>query len=1136
MSSELLKEIDSLSPEQRELLERLAKEEGLTVSGPAPLTIPRRSQADGLPLSFAQQRLWFLDQLRPGGTDYNLPGALRLKGPLDVGALARSTNEIVRRHESLRTTFRSVEGEPVQVISPHVPVEVALVDHSGLPEDAREAEAMGLAREEAARPFDLAEGPLVRVSLIRLGDADHLLLFTMHHIISDGWSFGVLVRELTAIYEAYSSGRTSPLPELPIQYADYAVWQREWLRGDALEAQLSYWRSRLEGAPPSLELPTDFPRPDTQLTAGAAQSITLSAALVASLKALGRREGATLYMVLLAGFKLLLSRYTNQTDVVVGTPIAGRRETQLEDLIGFFVNTLVLRTDLSGDPTFTELVARVRETCVGAYAHQDVPFERLVEELQPERSLSRTPLFQVMFVLQNAPQADLRLPGLTVETLAAEIDSTKFDLSFSATESNGQLFCRLNYKTALFEAATPARMLANFEVLLRAAIANPEARAAALPYLTESEEHRLLREWNETFRQYPHEDCVHELFERQAARTPDAVAVRFEEERLTYAELNALAERLAHRLRVMGVGQETFVGLLMQRTPRMLVGLLAILKAGGAYVPLDPSWPKEWLALILADARAPVLLTERDLAEGVRDCDTHLVLLDSEGPKVEEGDKEDGADVDHNKGADEMLGDGVRTARVRPENPAYVIYTSGSTGRPKGVVVEHRQIVNYVRAIVERVRLEPEMSFAMVQPLTVDSSQTVIFPAFFVGGTVHLISRERATDPTALADYFERESIDCLKIAPSHLAALQTGARSEQLMPRRRLVIGGEASRREWVEGLARLVSDCVVFNHYGPTEATVGMLTYKVHAEEAPRPTHVLPMGLPLANTKAYVLDTHMHPVAVGVSGELYIGGECVARGYLSRPGTTAEKFVPDPYSSEPGARLYKTGDVVRRLSDGNLLFIGRDDQQVKIRGFRIELGEIEATLRQHARVSGAVVIAREEAGGDRRLVGYVVPSEPGHVEGLREELREYLREKLPDYMTPSALVVLDSLPLSAHGKLDVRRLPAPDAASAQLEEYVAPRNEAELQLACIWEELLGVQPVSVKDNFFDLGGHSLLATQLVSHIRRTLNVELPLRAVFEAPTVEGQAERIEALRWAAQAFEPATEGSAGDWEVGEI
>jgi amino acid adenylation domain-containing protein len=765
----------------------------------------------------------------------------------------------------------------------------------------------------------------------------------------------------------------------------------------------------------------------------------------------------------------------------------------VEGLIGFFVNTLVLRTRIDATMSFREQLQQVREVCLGAYAHQDVPFEMVVEELQPERDTSRSPLFQVMFVMQNAPQGKLEMPaGLKLEPLEVELEATKFELTLMVMETEAGLVGQCSYRTELFEETTIARMLDHWQVLLDAAVADPEARVMALPYLTEREQHMLLEGWNETSRDYPREECVHELFERQAALTPEALAVVFEGERLSYVELNLRAERLARRLRALGVGPETFVGLLTERTPRMLIGLLAILKAGGAYVPLEPSWPKERLALMLADACTPVLLTEERFANALPDCNARVVLLDA----VEEG--------------RDVLIEDLNAPHARPKNPAYVIYTSGSTGTPKGVVVEHRQIVNYVRAVAERVRLEPGMSYAMVQPLTVDSSQSVIFPTFFVGGTIHLISRERATHPVALAEYFDREPVDCLKIAPSHLAALQTATRPERLMPRRRLLIGGEGSRREWAEGLARLAPHCAVFNHYGPTEATVGMLTYRVHANEELGPTHFLPTGLPLANTKAYVLDRYMRPVAVGVSGELYIGGDCVARGYLNRPGTTAEKFVPDPYSSEPGARLYKTGDVVRRLADGNILFIGRDDHQVKIRGFRIELGEIEAALTRHVRVGRAVVIAREEARGDRRLVGYVVPSEPGETEGLCEELREDLRKKLPDYMVPSALVVLDSLPLSAHGKLDVRRLPAPDAALVQPEGYVAPRTPEEELLAGIWGEVLGTERISVQDNFFERGGHSLLATQVISRVQALFGIDLPLRAMFETATLAELAQLI--------------------------
>ncbi|HYG11056.1 MAG TPA: amino acid adenylation domain-containing protein [Pyrinomonadaceae bacterium] len=1052
------------------------------------------------PVSFAQQRLWFLDQLRPGGSEYNLASALRLKGSLDVEALERCVDELVRRHESLRTTFKSVEGEAVQIIAPHASVWLSPADLSHLPEDEREAVAMRRAREEAVRHFDLEKEPLARALLIQLAETEHILLFTMHHIISDGWSMGVLVRECSALYEAYSAGKPSPLAELPVQYADYAIWQREWLTGDALETQLSYWRDQLAGAPPSLELPTDFTRLDIQTTEGATQAIVLSGELVAALKTLSRREGATLFMTLLAAFNVLLYRYTGQDDILVGTPVGGRRDVRLESLIGFFVNTLTLRTDISGEPTFSELLARVREVCLNAYAHQDVPFEKLVEELQPARSLNRTPLFQVMFALQNTPQQELSLPGLKLETLDVENATTKFDLSFSAMESDGQLFCVLRYKTALFEAATIARMLRHFEMLLTNAVERPNERITSLPIMEQAEERRMLYGWNETGRDYPKGLCLHELFERQAARTPNAEAIRFEDETLTYEELNRSADMLARRLRAAGVGAETLVGLLAERTPRMITGLLAVLKAGGAYLPLDPNWPKERLALVLSDARVPVLLTEERFAGRLPEHTASLMLLD-------------GAEHPVSSSAD----DAPAAAQVRLENPAYVIYTSGSTGQPKGVVIEHRQILNYAQAIAERVGFEPGASFAMVQPLTVDSSQTVIFPALCLGGTLHLISRERATDVAALGQYFTQHTIDCLKIAPSHLAALQTSEHPETLLPRRSLIIGGEASRREWVEELQRLAPGCTIFNHYGPTEATVGMLTYRLGESASQSKKRVLPMGLPLANTTAYVLDNNFCPVPTGVSGELYIGGACVARGYLNQPQLTAERFIPDPFSSEPGLRLYKTGDIVRRLADGNLLFIGRGDQQVKIRGFRIELGEIETALRQHESVRDVAIVVREEAHGDRRLVGYVVlQATAGQLQdNVTAELRSYLKERLPDYMIPSALVVLERLPLSSHGKLELRKLPAPEPSrTTDGSDYIAPRDETERRLAEIWGDLLGIEDIGIHGNFFELGGHSLLATQVISRIQKAFNANVPLRTLFESPTVAELARRIVELQ----------------------
>ncbi|HEX8179146.1 MAG TPA: amino acid adenylation domain-containing protein, partial [Pyrinomonadaceae bacterium] len=801
-----------------------------------------------------------------------------------------------------------------------------------------------------------------------------------------------------------------------------------------------------------------------------------------------------LFMTLLAAFQLLLARYTNQAEVVTGTPIANRRYAELEQLIGFFVNTLVLRSDLSGDPTFTELLARVREVCLGAYAHQDVPFEKLVEELQPERSLAQTPLFQVMFTLQNMPQEAFALPGLSVSMLAVEGEATKFDLSFAASELDGQLFCSLHYKTALFAPETIKRMAGHFETLLKGIVANPEAHLSALPLLPAPEATRMLVEWNETDRDYALTPSLHELFDAQAAATPAARAVVHEAEHLTYAELNARANQLAHHLRALGVGPETLVGLLVDRSPEMIVGLLGIVKAGGAYVPLDPALPQERLALMLADARVPVLVTQARYADKVGAHEAALVLLDADWPRIAK------------------LATTPPPNRTRPENAAYIIYTSGSTGRPKGVVVEQRQILNYVRAITERVGLERGASFAMVQPLTVDSTQTLLFPVFLSGGTLHLISREHSVEADALADYFQRHAIDFLKIAPSHLAALHTSARAAELMPRRWLVIGGEASRREWVAERQQLAPGCAIFNHYGPTETTVGMMMHRFDADASPAARSVFPIGRPLANTTTYVLDRHMRPVPVGVHGELYVGGACVARGYLAQPDKTAERFIPDPFARTPGARLYRTGDVVRQLPDGTLVFIGRSDNQVKIRGFRIELGEIEATLRRHAGVSEALVTARESAGGERRLAAYVVLTKDEPDQPSADDLLAYLKERLPDYMIPSALVILDALPLSAHGKIDLQKLPAPEAAQgAERADYVAPRNPTEQQLAHIWEELLGVKPVSVTANFFELGGHSLLAVRMMASVHKRMGRQLPLVTLFAGATIEQLAHALD-------------------------
>jgi amino acid adenylation domain-containing protein len=1042
------------------------------------------------PLSFAQERLWFLDRLRSGEISYNLPFALRLRGALDVDALERSLGEIVRRHDALRTTFRERGGSPVQVIAPFSDFRLTRMDLAHLPAETREAEVQReLVAEAVTRLFDLAAGPLFRVSLLRLGAEEHVLLLSMHHIVSDGWSMGVLYRELSALYEAYRVGGESPLPELEVQYADYAVWQREQLEGEALERQLRYWRERLAGAPELLELPTDHPRPPVQTYRGATVPVEFSLALLERLEALGRSEGATLYMTLLSAFQVLLSKYSGSEDVVVGTPIAGRTRKEVEPLIGFFVNTLVLRTDLSGDPSFRDVLRRAREVTLGAYEHQEVPFERLVAELQPERSLSHTPLFQVILTLQTAGGEAGALPGLEVSPVEAERVSAKFDLSLVLTPTSRGLRGGLTYPTDLFERGTVERLLGHLERVLEQAAADADVRLSQLELLDEAERALVLEAGSRTAAEYPADRCIHELFEAQAVRTPEAVAVRFEEESLTYGELNRRANRLAHHLRRRGVGPETRVGICLERSLEMVVGILAVLKAGGAYVPLDPGYPAERLAFILADSATPLLLT-REALRGVLPAREGVEVVSLEGA------------------AEEIAAENPENPEsgAGPESLAYVIYTSGSTGQPKGALIEHRNVARLFSATDEWFGFGPDDVWTLFHSYAFDFSVWELWGALLYGGRVvvvpHLVSR----DPGAFHALLQREGVTVLSQTPSAFRQLirVDGERGGDLALRV-VVFGGEAlepaSLREWVErrgaGTPRLV------NMYGITETTVHV-TYRVITREDVFAGSGSPIGQAIPDLRLYVLDPTRRPVPVGVPGELYVGGAGVARGYLNRPELTAERFVDDPFA--PG-RLYRTGDRVRWTADGGLEYLGRLDEQVKIRGFRIELGEIEARLAEHPEVREAVVLAREDVPGDRRLVAYVV----GAVEA--DALRAHVRQSLPEYMVPSAFVVVDRLPLTAHGKVDRRALPAPDLAGEE-ERYVAPRTPVEETLAGIWAETLRLERVGVEDGFFDLGGHSLLATRVLSRVREEFGVELPLRALFEGPTVAEMAGRVEAAQ----------------------
>ncbi|MFL6284301.1 MAG: amino acid adenylation domain-containing protein, partial [Pyrinomonadaceae bacterium] len=1037
------------------------------------------------PLSFSQQRLWFIDQLEPGGSFYNLASAFRFRGRLDVAILERTLNEIMRRHKALKTSFVSVGGQPVQIIDESVTLSLPVTDLSYLTEAEREAEAARLATEEARRPFDLSEAPLMRAQLLRLSEEEHVALFTMHHIVSDGWSMGVLVKEVAALYEAYSRGEESPLPELPIQYADYAVWQRQRLQGEVLDAQMSYWRGQLGGELPILNLPTDRPRPAVQSHRGAHEVVKLPVELAEALKELSRREGATLYMTMLAAFQLLLSCYARQQDVLVGSPIAGRSRAETEGLIGLFINTLIMRTDLSGEPTFRELLSRVKEVSLGAYAHQDVPFEKLVEELQPKRSMSHSPLFQAMFVLQNAPMSSLSMPRLTLEPFKLPGESARYELGLTLTEGPEGLTGTLEYMSDLFDAQTVKRMVGHLHTLLSAVVANPDCRISDFTLLTASEQESL-RVWNQTPREYEGEPCLHQLFEAQVARTPDAGALTSEGVTLSYAELNARANQLARQLRDSGVRRGAVVGILMERSVEMVVALYATLKAGAAYLPLDPAYPTQRLSFMVEDAGARVILAQQHLTERVSGCDTRVLCPDSE------------RDVIARQSADNPR------VEVSSEDLAYVIYTSGSTGQPKGVTIPHSGIRNRIFWMQEEYQIGADDRVLQKTPYSFDVSVWEFFWPLLFGARLVMARPEGHKDSEYLVEVIKEQRITILHFVPSMLQVFLQTKDVEQCTSLKKVMCSGEALSYELQEQFfARLGAE--LHNLYGPTEASVDVTFWAC----APNERRVVPIGRPIANTQIHLLDERLEPVPVGVPAELFIGGDGLASGYLRRPALTATRFIPDPFSSEPGARLYRTGDLARRLPSGEVEYLGRIDNQVKVRGFRIELGEIESALAEHPAVRECVVIARGGQGAERSLAAYVVAAEG--VAPQASELRSHLLSRLPEYMAPAAYVMLDSLPLSPNGKVDHKALPEPEMSASDADDD-GPRTLVEELLCGVWAGLLKVGRVRPTDNFFELGGHSLLATQLVSRVREACGVELPLRALFESPTVEGMAAQVEA------------------------
>jgi amino acid adenylation domain-containing protein/non-ribosomal peptide synthase protein (TIGR01720 family) len=1137
-AQEMARRIAELPLAQRALLFAQLQQRHEAPPRPA---IPRASRAPGLfPLSFAQQRLWFLSQYDPESPEYNIPQGFRVTGPLAPEILERTLTAIVSRHEALRTTFTAVDGEPRQLIAERSRVELPLTDLTAWPRQEREARARQAAVADARRPFDLTQGPLLRALLFRLDAEEHLFFVNVHHIVYDGWSRGIFLAELAALYQALAAGRPSPLPELPVQYLDFALWQRGWLAGDVLARQLEYWRQRLAGAPP-LDLITDRPRPALRTHDGAACSVLLPRPLAAALTGLAQEEGGTLFVGLASLFKALLHVYTGQEDLTLGTLIANRTRPELEGMIGFFANTLALRTDLAGDPSWRQLLRREREVALGAYAHQDLPFEKLVDEISPQRDLARTPIFEALLILLNAPGRPLEIPGLAIAQLAIDNATARFDLTLYMVEAEEGLTGYLEYNAGLYDAVTVRRFLAHLRALAEAAAATPDLPLSALSWLSPAEARQLLVDWNATGAPVPR-GGVHELIAEQAARTPEAVAVVCGPEKLSYAELDRRADLLARHLRGLGVGPEVLVGLAVERSFEMMVGLLGILKAGGAYVPLDPDYPRERLAYMLDSSRLPVLLTQERLiprlpaVTAVRpsgaDVQPAVPGVESSGPGAQPA--VTGVQIialDRDWPAIAAIGAATAAAppaaRVEPQNLAYVIYTSGSTGRPKGVEISHGAVVNFLAAMARTPGLAPSDVLPAVTTLSFDIAGLELYLPLICGARVVLVPREVAQAGEELLACVQGSGATFMQATPATWRLLLgAGWKGGGKL---KVLCGGEALPRDLADQILEEAAE--LWNVYGPTEATIWSMLQRIE------PGARITLGRPLANTQVYLLTPHLRPVPAGVPGELLLGGSGLARGYRGRPDLTAERFVPDPFGAAPGARLYRTGDLARHLPDGTVEYLGRIDHQVKVRGFRIELGEIEAVLGQHPGIAQTVVLAREDVPGTRRLVAYLTPRTAGAaapaggaldgrdvVGGAAagagggvgggagaaaaagpssQELREFLQERLPEYMVPALFVTLAAMPLTPNGKIDRRALPAPTHERAAADHpYVAPSGAVETALAALWSEVLGVAQVGADDDFFALGGDSLLVIRVVSKANKG-GLGITTKQLFQHRTV---------------------------------
>ncbi len=1106
--------IAALSPAQRALFEQRLKQKSLGSKNVSTQVsaISKRQTSDAPPLSLAQERFWLMHQLESEIHLYNESNLFRFTGKLNGEALEKSLNEVIKRHEILRTNFQLLDGKPVQIIASDLTLNLPIIDLQEVSESDREVKVKQIIQEISSRPFDLTQGALLRAILLKIQPNEHLFLVTMHHILCDGWSMKVFFQELANFYQAFSENKPSNLPELPIQYADFAIWQREKIARQEYANHLSYWKQQLAGTLPVLELPTDYPRPAVQSFRGARASLVLSENLTQALKSLSQREGVTLFVLLLTAFKILLHRYTGQLDLLVGTPISDRTQIETERLIGCMLNTLVLRTDLSGNPSFRQLLARVRDVTLAAFAHQELPFEQLVKELQPNRDLSHTPLFQVMFVFLEAPLLSLELPGLMMQPLMVDSGISKFDITLFLEDSKQGLIGAVEYNTDLFKPETIARMLGHFQTLLEGIITDPEQEISNLPLLTATEMRQFV-EWNDTQFEYP-QACIQELFEAQVERTPDAVAVVFEGESLTYRELNQQANQLAHYLRGLRVEAETLVGICLERSLNMIVALLAILKAGGAYLPLDPAYPKERLAYMLEDSQVSLLLTQQHLVETLPPSNARAICLDGDS-EIPAGESEENLAI-----------------ASTPDNLAYVIYTSGSTGKPKGVLITHRNVVRLFSATQSWFNFDRRDVWTLFHSYAFDFSVWEIWGALLYGGRLIVVPFWVSRSPDAFYQLLCQQQVTVLNQTPSAFRQLMQAEASlgvAKELALRLVIFGGEAlelpSLKPWFERHGDQMPQLI--NMYGITETTVHV-TYRPLAIADTNETASV-IGHPIPDLQVYLLDRYKQFVPLGVPGEIYVGGAGLARGYFNRPDLTEEKFISNPFSNQPGARLYKTGDLARYLSDGNIEYLGRIDNQVKIRGFRIELGEIEAVLDQHPEVKQAVVVARQDESGDKRLVAYVVAD--GNAIAICQ-LREYLQQKLPEFMVPSAIVLMDAFPLTPNGKIDRRTLPPPNFSPIELDDnFAPPTTPIQELLSGIWQQILGIEKIGIHDNFFTLGGHSLLATQVISQVKKAFQIELPLRRLFESPTIASFSQLVEqAIKKGAELISPPIERVSRD------